>query len=400
MGMNQKALYAVLLPAIVAGGYAAWPKARTDSVPAPLAEVAEVALAAMPAPAPVTVPVVAPVAVAEAKPVFVPETFELLGALESEIVRAECVGNGRDQMRVKLTNSGKATISVKLPLGQVFESGRNAVLTLRAESVTLDPGQSTDLTLSTAAIRSTNKVVKAAYRPSFTTVPKADLFLAYLQDHGDLTPAAVQTAVLALTENLPVSSVAKFDPPGGALPSKFNTNAFRVETVDILLALKALRDMGAPEKDIAMTVDPQLKIEAMIDPVAHGAAMHYYGMTPETEWTYWKTELLEGDRATRHYALFGIARYYPDIALQMLPKWARETKTDLVFRQSAIQALAETGRSEALPLLTALSKEFGADSDLGRTATASAEYLGTQLAKSGNESPTVALQFPPETRNF
>ena len=141
-----------------------------------------------------------------------------------------------------------------------------------------------------------------------------------------------------------------------------------------------------------MNIDPQLKIEAMIEPLTRPTAMRYYGITTGTEWEYWKTELLKGDESTRHYALYGIARFYPEVALEMLPKWARETKMQNVFRVSAIQALADTQRPEALPLLERLADELGRNTELGRTATNSAKLLNSNLAKlSANRTATVSF---------
>jgi hypothetical protein len=141
-----------------------------------------------------------------------------------------------------------------------------------------------------------------------------------------------------------------------------------------------------------MTIDPQLKIEAMIEPLTRALAMRYYGIAPENEWTYWKTELLNGDPSTRHYALFGIARFYPDIALEMLPKWAREAKMKSVFRMSAIQALADTQRAEAVPMLRRLMDEFGRNTDYGQAASSAARYLDASLAKVANTQHAVAFR--------
>ena len=66
----------------------------------------------------------------------------------------------------------------------------------------------------------------------------------------------------------------------------------------------------------------------------------------------WKNELLNGDQGTRHYALYGIARFYPEIALQMLPNWAREKRTARVFRLAAVQALAKHSASKRSRHLT------------------------------------------------
>ena len=90
----------------------------------------------------------------------------------------------------------------------------------------------------------------------------------------------------------------------------------------------------------------------MIDPATHSLAVRYYEIADE--WAYWKHELLEGDISTRHYALYGIARFYPDVAMQMLPKWARQEAVSPVFRLSAVQALAQTDKAEAIPVLRGL----------------------------------------------
>ena len=93
------------------------------------------------------------------------------------------------------------------------------------------------------------------------------------QTPPDETIAAVQTAILALTENLPLSAVAKFTLASNLLPSRFDTDAFRVDTQDIVTALTLLREIGARESAIALTIDPQLRIESMIDPTSRPLAM-------------------------------------------------------------------------------------------------------------------------------
>src|SRR5207248_6726795 len=146
-------------------------------------------------------------------------------------------------------------------------------------------------------------------------------------------------------------------------------------TADLIAALTALRDCGGKMETFAIASDAQLRIEAMIEPLSREAAKRYYGITEEREWDFWKHELLEGSPSTRHYALFGIARFYPDIALEMLPKWAREAQTHPVYRLAAVQALADTQRAEALPILRGLADELGATTDLGKAATQAAIYL-------------------------
>jgi hypothetical protein len=364
--MNAKALSFLLAPVAIAGGYALWPKPTVHTPINAAPAVAENSAAA-------DAPAGAPLPPAEA--------VELMDAISSGAVKVEATSNGRERLRLQATNPGRTPIALRVPVGQVFESERNAVVAVRPASREIAPGATEEFTVPCAATRSLNRVADATYRPTYQGVPKIELFLTYLQDHVELSPGAVQTAILALTENLPLSAVSKFTSAGRALPSKFNTDAFRVETADLIQALAALRDVGVKDRDLALTVDPQLKIEAMIEPLCRAAAMRYYGIPEELEWEYWRAELLNGDPSTRHYALYGIARYYPEIALEMLPRWVRETKTNPVYRLSAIQALADTQRPEALPLLQTLSGELGAETDLGKAAVAATRYLDSHLAK-------------------
>ncbi len=387
--MKSIALCALLTPVVAGGGLALWPQAPNSALPSPsIRQAAVVALAVVAAsntPA-------APANAVATDPAQSPN-INLHAAIQQEKLTGDFRGNGRDKMRAILTNKTNSTLVVCVPAGQMFEAGSNVVIVARAGEVEVRPGKPVEVSIQTAATRSANKVVDAPYQLSFGALPRLDTLLAYTQEHPELTAGAIQTAVLAITENLPLSSVAKFTAAGGDLQTKFDTSAFKTDTSDILLALATLRAIGARDGDLALTIDPQLKIESMIEPSTRCAAMRYYGITPETEWEYWKTELLSGEPTTRHYALYGIARFYPDVALEMLPKWARETKTQTVLRLSAIQALADTQRPEALPILQRLADELGANTELGRTAAGAAKFLGAHLAKlAANRTTVVAFR--------
>ena len=319
--------------------------------------------------------------------------MDLHTAIEQGFLAADFRGNGREVLHAILMNKGAGQLTVRVGAGQMFESGSNVVVVLRSGEVELRPGKPVEATIQTAATGGQRQVAECPYTLSYGSVPKLKGLLDYAQDHAELSAPSLQTAVLALTENLPLSAVSKFGGAGADLPTHFDSRAFRVETGEIVQALLTLRAIGVRDSDLAMTIDPQLKIEAMIEPLTRPAAMRYYGITPATEWEYWKTELLSGDPSTRHYALYGIARFYPEVALDMLPRWARETKTQLVFRTSAIQALAETQRPEALPILQKLSDELGRETELGRTAANSAKFLNAHLARlSANRTATVAFR--------
>lgn len=400
--MKIKAVCAIVAPVLAVGAPFLVPKLihlRTAMVQPshPMGAMAAFAVGSAPAtpPAPVE-PLAAPV-VAVAPAV---ETLELQAALEQGRVRAEFRGNGRETLRARLINNSGALLKVNAEAGQMFESGANAVVVVRPSTVDLAPHQSAEMLLQTVSTRSGNKVAEQIYKTSYGRVPKVDGLLAYAKEHSEFSPGALQTAVLALQENLPLSAVCKFTPRAGEMKSRFNTDAFRVDVADLVAALAALRGLGVPDSAVAMTVDQQLKLEAMIEPLSRAAAMRYYDLTPETEWAFWKSELLDGEPTTRHYALHGIARFYPEVAIEMLPKWARETKTNPVFRLSALQALADTQRPEALPILRQLADELGLDTELGRTAAGAAESLDQQLASLATKQASVGFRGPAKTGGF
>ncbi|MEI6351130.1 MAG: hypothetical protein WCP06_08485 [Verrucomicrobiota bacterium] len=314
-------------------------------------------------------------------------TVDLASALQDGTLKAEFRGNGRERLRMMGSNGTRQAVRLSIPAGQAFESANGSVVALRARTIDFAPGENRLEDFPTLAVASLNRVSDATYVISATPQPKLQPLLDFLAEHPEISTPAAQTAALALLENLPASAFAKFAETGNDLPNQWDTTAFKVETSDIVQALFALRQMGIPDEQLAITVDPQTKIEAMVDPLAHAAAMRYYNIKPESEWAYWKHELLEGDQSTRHYALHGIARNFPEVALPMLPRWAREAKTSQVFRVVAIQALAETQRIEAYPVLKALEVELGPETELGRTAREAASYLDATMNKASKTAP-------------
>jgi hypothetical protein len=384
--MNAKALCVVLVPVVAVGGFCFWPSSHPAAVASPsLAKAAIIALAAASALSSHS----GSAPVAEVVPT---EAVDLQTALEQGSIKAEFKGNGRETLAAVIVNKTKSRLQVKVEVGQVLESGRGAVVIVRPSAIEIEPGQTAQASFQTAATRSSNHVEEATYVLTYNHVPRIELFLTYAQEHLELSPAAIQTAILALTENLPLSSVAKFNSASSELSSRFNTDAFRAETFDIISALAALKAMGIPDSAVAMTVDTQLRIEAMIDPLCRPTALRYYAITPENEWTYWKTELLSGNPTTRHYALYGIARFYPDIAIDMLPKWARETKTNAVLRLAAVQALADTHRPEVVNILKQLADDLGRETELGRAARGAALALDQRLGQMAS-AKTAAVNF-------
>lgn len=365
---NYKA-FAILFSVIGVGAYAVWPDNSAPTVPPVTHENA-------------TTPAI-DAAGAEFEPI------DFADAIAAREITAELLGNGRDTLAITLQNSGSQARRVQLGAGAIFHSGEKHVVLVRDLEIEIAPGQAIQTEAQTAAVSSTNTLSESAYELRGMRMPQLDRLIPHLREHPELSVRAVQTAVLALTENLPASAFASYEQVGGDLPTQFDTSAFQAPTSEIVEALIVLRAIGCRDDQLALTVDPQLKIEAMIDPLAHALAMRYYGIAAAQEWEYWKTELLRGDASTRHYALYGIARFFPDVALDMLPRWAREAKTSPVYRMSAMRALAETQRPEALPVLRQLSYEFDTGTDLGRAAHDAAEVLEKQVNRPGQ----IAVNF-------
>jgi hypothetical protein len=314
---------------------------------------------------------------------------DLLPAVEQGTVEVTFHGNGRDRMTAKLRNNSPTPMRVSVAAGQVLEGGRNRVIVTRAATAELMPAQTAVLNLATAALYSTNVVAESAYKLSYQDAERAQGFIEWAAGHPGISTPAIQTVVLALTENPPLRALAKF---AAGTAGSHQTDAFRVETGDLIAALNALRDYGGKLETFAIAQDPQLRIEAMIEPLSRESAKRFYGISEAAEWDFWRHELLDGSPSTRHYALFGIARFYPDVALEMLPKWAREPQTHMVFRLAALQALADTQRAEALPILRTLAGELGATTELGKAATQSANYLDKRLNELANRPQIVAFR--------
>jgi hypothetical protein len=269
---------------------------------------------------------------------------------------------------------------VRIDAGLCFSSGANRVVNMYPENVVLTPASCVELNLATLAPCSSNRLGEEAYQLANADLPTlASLapLLEFAQAHREISLPALQTAALALTENLPLSAVAKFTSATGEFKSRFDTDAFRVDPIDLISALSVIR---------------QLKIESMIHPLSRAAAMRYYGIGEAAEWDFWKTELLSGASATKHYALFGIARYFPDVALEMLPRWAREIRTPMVFRVSALQALADTQRPEAVPILLELKQELAMDAELGPAAAGAALYLEQRIKATQPSRSVIAFR--------
>ncbi len=283
--------------------------------------------------------------------------------------------SGINTLQLKVKNATKQPFAVNLAAGTVLEDDRAAVLLLKAFDAKVPPGEMLAQNLAVVALSSANQGESGRFVSSTKTQSKLAPLIQHLESHSSVPVSVVQTAALAILEDAPVDMFARF--PRLQAPEIAASETFKVDTCDIIAAIQLLREIGVDSSKLAQ--DPQLKIEAMIDLKAHDLAMQYYGITADSEWGYWKHELLEGDPSTRHYALYGIARFYPDVAMQMMPKWALEARTSPHYRRAAIGALALTQKSEAKPLLQSLERELARENDLAQRVEPALRYLEQTL---------------------
>ncbi len=309
-------------------------------------------------------------------------------ALGRHWLEAQYVGNGHNEIKAMLANRSSKPLRLTVGSGLIFETAdlRQQMVIARGQTLDLPVGSSRAAWLPCAATRSTNALTQQPYRLCPDTLQNLTPLFAQVDQSPEISREAIQTAVLLLTENAPLGLFAKFSLLSGDTPMPVGTTAYQVNTGEILAAFTLLKEARYPRMNLVAAQEPQLEIEAMIDPLAHAAAVHYYNMSHEQEWAYWRDELSKGDLSTRHYALYGIGRYYPDVALQMLPDWARAAQLSSMMRTSAIQAMAETHRPEAISVLQQLVSEFGAATELGQSARKAIAYLENQRTPPASNS--------------
>jgi hypothetical protein len=281
---------------------------------------------------------------------------------------------GTNALALKVKNPTQEPFAVSLAAGTVFEDGKSGVILLKPFEAKVEAGGNLDQDLAVVALSSANQSDTGKFTKTSKDEPRLAALLQHLESHSAVPVSVVQTAALAILEDAPAGLFARFPRPlAGDVPA---IDSFRVDTYDIVAAIQLLREIGVDSSKLAQ--DAQLKVEATIDLKAHDIAM-YYGISREAEWQYWTRDVMGGDPTMRHYALYGIARFYPDVALQMMPKWAKEARIAPHYRRAAVGALALTQKPEARALLQALEQELAADTALAQKVEPALRYLEQNL---------------------
>lgn len=300
----------------------------------------------------------------------------VVAALKQGLVEVEMRGDGHTILQVTAANLTKEPLELVFQGGMVLISDNQMAEALipRAQSIFLKPAEAlrANLDVAPGSCRNEHRV-----RPFLVSLHRYEVlepYWDYLAQHPEVGPEAVRTGALIIKENLPLSAFAKFSLSSGPKPDTVREAGLEVETRHIMEALFVLKKAGYPAERLAILVDPQLQLEALLDPLTRPAAKRYFAMTDSDEWTFWEAHLKTGSPSTRHYALYAIARFYPDVAIQMLPRWARFQEMSLPMRRAAILALAEVPRPEAEGLLAQLEYELGNSPALGSTVTQAMNY--------------------------
>jgi hypothetical protein len=323
----------------------------------------------------------------------------LRDALGRHWLTAEYAGNGHSEIKALFTSTYNAPLRVTIPAGLIFETAdyHSEMAVARTDAVDLPAGVQLPVWLQCAATRSTNSPANQAYHLCPDNLASLDKLFVQADQSPEISREAIQAAILLITENAPLRLFAEFTLLGAAPSAKPLPAFYEINTGEILSSFGLLKAAGYSLLHVTAAHEPQLRIEAMIDPLAHAAAMHYFGISEYMEWSYWRDELLKGDPATRHYALYGIGRYYPEVALQMLPAWARAAQLSPLLRLSAMQAMAETHRPEAVSVLQQLVSEFGGATELGQSGRKAIAYLENQRTASAASSRLVEFKLDDAT---
>ncbi len=310
------------------------------------------------------------------------EETEFIAALRAGGLKGAFEGDGVRRLGVRLQNSAPQPVRTAIHAGTIFTTPDSVVqmVTTRTVPVELDAGESRAITIPSSALRLSNAPGAYALLPSETRLPVLERLWPALDKYSDASPETIQTAVLLLVEDPPLAHLARFKLSPSERLDPAPPKTFKVDTQDLMVALIVVTDV-VPEKALTLFDSAQLRLESLIDPRSHDAALMFYNIDSDREWDFWKTELLHGDPATRHYALYGIARYFPETAFDMLPRWIMEPQAPLLFRQHAAYALAEIPREEVVRTLVQLESRLGAEPKLRTVVGRAADLARQRMAR-------------------
>ena len=309
---------------------------------------------------------------AEVRPSPTPEAV----APEEALV-ATLRGNGIDRLDVKVVNQSAQAMSYKLGIGGIFRAGGNAVMLVEPLNEEIEAGATREFRLQTVPIRLDNRAAEAPFRKVEGGSEVLQPLVEALSEGQVDDVKALGTAAILLNSDPTLAEIAAFPALDEDAQSRSGTpESARRGAAELIEALLFLERRGVDTSGLEVAGDPQLKLEAMVKPETNRMAREFYGIEDRRRhWNYWRSTLLEGDTRLRHYALYGIGRFFPEVAIEMMPEWARNRKIIPIYRLSAVYALGLTGNPGALERLEALAVQYPERTNMGRATREAARYI-------------------------
>ncbi len=291
------------------------------------------------------------------------------------IIKLTFVSNGSTRLRLKAENPTDTEHMVSIPRGTPFESVSSLVVTLEPIEAEMVPGGSAELEVRAAALRPENAAGDAVYTRASGGVEQLQPIFEIIAADAQVPQPVVQLAILIVMENPPLSALAGFPTLEDDLPVQADFSEFSTDAPQLLAALALLKNAGVDIARYQVGASDQLRLETMVKPATRPMAQEVYGLKGEAEWDFWKSTLTEGDARLRHYALYGIGRFYPSIAVTMMPEWADNPRLLPAYRLAAVYSLGMSGSQDAYPVLEAMAARYPPGSTLAGAVSESLNYL-------------------------
>ncbi len=306
-------------------------------------------------------------------------------AEEAELV-ATFRSSGDDSLILQLVNQKTVADRFELAAGTVFQSFGSFILLIDPLNHSIEPGDTREINLRVVPLGLDNQVADGAYRQIEDIPEQLQPLAKAIQGSISWKEEDLRLAAIILFNNPALGEVADFPVAESIIQTNSDTPAAaRRSALELINALLLLKDLGIDTAGLKLAGDTQLQLETMVKENSNLIARKFYGLENRLQhWNYWKSILVKGDGRFRHYSLYGIGRFFPDVALKMMPDWAKNRRITPIYRLSAVYALGLTEKTEALQQLESLSKRYPPVTNMGRATREAARYIQSKGWHSDN----------------
>lgn len=319
--------------------------------------------------------------IAEARSITEPASTD--EAKPQDTLNPRFESNGLDVLTIRVINSGEESAEYSLEAGTVLQSAGNLIMATVGVQRTVAPGETTEDSIPIVPLRSSNTLQKLEYRKVEDSAEVLQPVVELVRSCGGSVDLAVlRTAALLLAENPPIERIAGFPTITSSTSPEAAAEPFRASAGQLLEALVLVKSKGLNVADIGLATDPQLQLETLVKPATNALAREFYGLqNPKKHWAFWKETTVNGDPRLKHYALYGIGRFFPDVAASMMPSWANNRRILAAYRLSAVYALGLAGTPEARDQLVQLAERYPPQTALGKAIEQSIAHIDRQLSE-------------------